>query len=98
VTSQSTTDSATGGDVSDVLDITLHSLAGAYAAEGYEQGYARGSRDLLALYPLLIEQFLHARGDVTPEIRRAVRDFGRFVEDRIGRRLDEAGFVDGAGI
>ena len=82
-----------------VVDITFHSLADAYAAEGYEQGYARGTRDLLALYPLLIEQYLHTNhADVTPAVRQAIRAFGGFVEDRIGKRLNDAGFIDGSGI
>jgi hypothetical protein len=31
-------------------------------------------------------------------VRRALRDFGHFVEDRIARQREEAGFADGAGI
>jgi len=86
-----------------VSETSFRSLLTAYTAEGYEQGYARGTRDLLALWPLLIEQFLHARTDVSPETRQAVRAFGRYVEARVDRDLGDAGFdspglVDGAGI
>ena len=81
-----------------VVDTTLHSLLDVYSGHGYDQGYTRATRDLLAVYPLLIEQFLHARSESTPEVRRLIRDFGRFVEERVGRRLTEAGFTDGAGI
>ena len=84
-----------------VSDITLHSWVDTFgaAAEGYEHGYARGTRDLLALYPGLIEQFLAANhGEVTPAVRAGIRAFGRFVEDHVGRKLDDAGFIDGSGI
>ena len=86
------------GPGEEVIDTTLHSLLDVYSVQGYDQGYTRATRDLLAVYPLLIEQFLHQRSEVTPEVRRLVRDFGRFVENRVGQRLTEAGFVDGAGI
>ena len=82
-----------------VVDITFHTFADTFAAEGFEHGYAQAARDLLSVYPLLVEQYLAAHhGEVTPAVRRAVRAFGQFVEQRIGRRLDEAGFIDGAGI
>jgi hypothetical protein len=81
-----------------VVDSTLNSLLDVYSEHGYDQGYTRATRDLLAVYPLLIEQFLHQRAEATPQVRRLVRDFGRFVEDRVGRRLSDAGFTDGAGI
>ena len=80
------------------VDTTSHSLLDVYSEHGYDQGYTRATRDLLAVYPLLIEQFLHARPESTPEIRRLIRDFGRFVEERVGRKLHDAGFTDGAGI
>ena len=81
-----------------LVDSTLHSLLDVYSDHGFDQGYNRATRDLLAIYPLLIEQFLHGRPDATPELRRVVRDFARFVEDRVDRRLSDAGFTDGAGI
>ena len=82
-----------------VIDITHRGLAEAHAVDDFEHGYAQGARDVLSLYPQLIEQYLAANhGEITPAVRRAFRAFGRFVERRIGRRLDDAGFVDGAGI
>jgi hypothetical protein len=81
-----------------VVDTTLHSLLDVYSEHGYDQGYTRATRDLLAVYPLLIEQFLYTRPESTPEVRRLIRDFGRFVEERVGRKLTDAGFTDGAGI
>jgi hypothetical protein len=82
-----------------VQDITFHSWLDSYAAEGYEHGYARGTRDLLALHPLLIEQYLAANpGQVSPAVRAGIRSFGRFVEQHVGRKLDDAGFIDGSGI
>lgn len=81
-----------------VVDTTLHSLLDVYSEHGYDRGYTRATRDLLAVYPLLIEQFLHTRPESTPEVRTLIRDFGRFVEERVGRKLTDAGFTDGAGI
>jgi hypothetical protein len=81
-----------------LVDTTLHSLLDVYSEHGYDRGYTRATRDLLAVYPLLIEQFLHQRPEATAELRRLIRDFGRFVQDRVGRKLDEAGLADGAGI
>jgi hypothetical protein len=73
-------------------DETFRSVLTAYAAEGYEHGYARGTRDLLSLYPLLIERYLHAHAaSVTPAVRQAIRALGLYVEDQVSRRLDEAG-------
>jgi hypothetical protein len=93
-------DSITVAELPDdgVVDTTLHSLLDVYSEHGYDQGYSRATRDLLAVYPLLIEQFLHQRPEVGADVRKLLRDFGRFVEDRIGQRLTEAGFTDGAGI
>ena len=83
-----------------VIDITHGALADTFAAaDDFEQGYAQAARDLLALYPQLVEQYLFAHhGEITPAVRRAVRAFGRYVEQRVGRRLDDAGFIDGSGI
>jgi len=99
-TSHSTTPAAaTRGLPDGVVDITFSSLADAYAVEGYEQGYARGTRDLLAIYPLLVEQYLATHyAEFSPSARRALRAFARFVEDHVSRRLDDAGFIDGSGI
>ena len=85
-----------------LVDTTLHSLLDVYSEHGYDQGYTRATRDLLAVYPLLIEQFLHQpayqRPEATPQVRRLIRDFGRFVEERVGKKLSDAGFSGGAGI
>ena len=97
-TSQSTVP-ATRGLPDGGVDITFNSLADAYAVEGYEQGYARGTRDLLGIYPLLVEQYLATHyAEFNPSARRALRAFARFVEDHVSRRLDDAGFIDGSGI
>ncbi len=90
---------ATRGLPDGVVDITFNSLADAYAVEGYEQGYARGTRDLLALYPLLVEQYLATHyAEFNPSARRALQAFAKHVQDYVSRRLDDAGFIDGSGI
>ena len=76
----------------------FNSVLEAYAGHGFDQGYARATRDLLSVYPLLVEQFLHGRKEATPQVRKLIRDFGRFVEERVGRKLEDAGFADGGGI
>jgi hypothetical protein len=99
VSTSHSTAPASSGLPDGVVDITFHSLADAHAVEGYEQGYARGTRDLLALYPLLVEQYLATHhAEFTPSARRAVRAFGKHVQDYVDRRLDGAGFIDGSGI
>ena len=81
-----------------LIDSTLSSLLDVYSDHGYDRGYTRATRDLLAIYPLLMEEFLHGRPDATPEIRRVIRDFAKFVEQRVDRPLPEVGFTEGAGI
>ena len=80
-------------------DQAFRTVLTAYAAEGYEHGYARAARDLLGLYPLLVERFLreHASAaDVSPLVRQSVRAFGIYLADQVSRRLDEAGYDDPA--
>jgi hypothetical protein len=67
----------------------------AYATEGYEQGYAQGTRDLLASYAQLIELHLSGLSQLSPDIARTIRLFNQSVQAHIGRKLDEAGYVDG---
>jgi hypothetical protein len=82
-----------------VVDITFSTLADAYTVEAYERGYARGTRDLLAIYPLLVEQYLATHyAAFNPSARRALQAFAKHVQDYVSRRLDDAGFIDGSGI
>ena len=95
-TSHSTT-SATRGLPEGVVDITSGNLADGHA--GYEKGYARGTRDLLAIYPLLVEQYLATHeAEFNPSARRALQAFAKHVQQYVRRRLDDAGFIDGSGI
>ena len=90
---------ATRGLPDGVIDITLNGPADGYAADGYAQGYARGTRDLLALYPLLVEQYLATHyAAFNPSARRALHAFAKHVQDYVSCRLDDAGFIDGSGI
>jgi hypothetical protein len=77
---------------------TLEGVLHAYVSEGYEQGYARATRDLLLLYPALIEQFLLDHVETSAEVRRGIRQLGRYLHQHIGSKLDQAGFIDGSGI
>jgi hypothetical protein len=99
VTTSHSTSPAARGLPDGVVDITLNGLAEAYAVEGYEHGYARGTRDLLAIYPLLVEQYLATHyAEFNPSARRALQAFAKHVQDYVSRRLDDAGFIDGSGI
>lgn len=86
------------------MDAAFPGLPAAHSSEGYAQGYARGTRDRLALYPLLIEQFVHGQHGASADVRAALRAFGRHVADRLGSTGDaaagtlSAGFIDGGGI
>jgi hypothetical protein len=82
-----------------LTDATMSSLLDAYSDHAYQDGYARATRDLLAVYPLLIEQYLHRNQIESAELRRAIRGFGMFIEETVDRRLADSGFVDeGLGI
>ena len=80
-------------------DNTVNSILDAYSDHAYQQGYARATRDLLAIYPLLIEQYLVANRIKSPDLRRAIRGVGEYIENTVDRKLSDAGFVnDGLGI
>jgi len=80
-------------------DAAVNSILDAYSDHAYQQGYARATRDLLAVYPLLIEQYLHANQIESPELRRAIRGVGEFIAQTIDRKLTDSGYVnDGLGI
>ena len=60
---------------------------------------SRATRDLLAIYPLLVEQYLATRyAEFNPSARRALQAFAKHVQEYVSRRLDDAGFIDGSGI
>jgi hypothetical protein len=78
-------------------DSTVTSILDAYSDHAYQHGYARATRDLLAIYPLLIEQYLVANRIESPELRRAIRGVGEYIENTVDRKLSNAGFVSDAG-
>lgn len=89
---------STTGDSELISDQTVGRILDAYEDHAFQQGYSRATRDLLAIYPLLIEQFLHSQAIDNPELRKLIRRFGRFVEEKVDRNLSAAGFTDGEGI
>jgi hypothetical protein len=78
-------------------DAAVNSFLDAYSDHAYQQGYARATRDLLAVYPLLIEQYLHANQIESPELRRALRGVGEYIEQTVDRKLSDNGFANDGG-
>jgi len=66
-------------------------LLGAYSQHGYEEGYVRGQRDLLAELPLAAEQFLRRRPEAGAQAQRLIRAFARFLEQQVTGEADESG-------
>jgi len=94
--SLTTQESAVPNDLAAVPlnDATVGSILDAFSDHAYQQGYARATRDLLAVYPLLIEQYLVANNIESPGLRRAIRGLGNYIETTIDRKLAAAGFED----
>jgi len=58
-------------------------LLGAYNSLGFEQGYSRATRNLIAMLPLLVEEFEREYVGVTKHDREVVKLFARLVEERL---------------
>jgi hypothetical protein len=68
------------GEISQALE----GLLAAYNSLGFEQGYARANQYLLAMLPLLIEQFDREYVGVTPRDREVLKLFGQFLQEKLG--------------
>ncbi len=73
------------------------SVLGAYRADGFDAGYHRAVNDLLADFALVAREFIRGKGDDSPELLGALREF----QERFEKHLEQAGsggadyFVDG---
>jgi hypothetical protein len=68
-----------------------------YRREGFDAGYQKASRDLLACLVLNSEQFLSERpeGPARQELRRVLYAFVDRLERQLDRNWRERGFVEG---
>ena len=66
------------------IDRALAGILGAYNSIGFEQGYARATRYLVAMLPMLVEQFDREYVGVTERDREILKVFGKFLEEKLG--------------
>ena len=71
------------------VDRALAGILGAYNSMGFEQGYARATRYLVAMLPLLVEQFDREYVGVTARDREILKVFGKFLEEKLGSNLPQ---------
>ena len=69
------------------VDRALAGLLGAYNSIGFEQGYARATRYLVAMLPLLIEQFSQEYVGIDARDREILKLFGKFLEEKLGTKV-----------
>jgi hypothetical protein len=69
--------------VQGAVDRALTGLLGAYSTLGFEKGYARATRYLLAMLPVLIEEFDRAHVGVSERDRELLKVFGKFIEEKL---------------
>lgn len=84
-------------------DDAVTGLLGAYSQHGYEEGYVRGRRELLAELPLAAEQFLRRHPEAGAQAQRLVRAFAQFLGQQASGESEEEGanpylFEGGLGI
>ncbi|HEX3357452.1 MAG TPA: hypothetical protein VHS31_10815 [Tepidisphaeraceae bacterium] len=69
--------------VQGAVDRALTGLLGAYSSLGFEKGYARATRYLLAMFPVLIDEFDRAHVGVSERDRELLKVFAKFVEEKL---------------
>jgi hypothetical protein len=65
------------------VDRALLGILGAYNSIGFEQGYGRATRYLVAMLPMLIEQFDREYVGVTERDREILKVFRKFLEEKL---------------
>ena len=76
--------------VQGAVDRALTGLLGAYSTLGFEKGYARATRYLLAMFPVLIDEFDRAHVGVTERDREMLKVFGKFLEEKLAANDGQA--------
>jgi hypothetical protein len=71
------------------VDCAVRGILGAYNSIGFEQGYARATRYLVAMLPMLVEQFDREYVGVTERDREILKVFGKFLEEKLGSRAPQ---------
>jgi hypothetical protein len=63
--------------------------------EGFDEGYQRAARDLLASLVFNAEEFLREHPDRTQELRKVLYTFVARLERQVDRNAERRGFVEG---
>jgi hypothetical protein len=63
--------------------------------EGFDEGYQRAARDLLASLVFNAEEFLHDHPNRTQELRKVLYSFVARLEGQIDRNAERRGFFEG---
>ena len=69
------------------VDRAVQGILGAYNSIGFEQGYARATRYLVAMLPMLIKQFDREYVGVNERDREILKVFGKFLEEKLGNSV-----------
>jgi hypothetical protein len=73
-------------------------LRDVYREQGYQQGYTRASRDIVALLVLTVEEFIRAR-QLLPAQQALLRDFHRYADRHLEGQTSAFTYVEqGLGI
>jgi hypothetical protein len=67
------------------VDCAVRGILGAYNSIGFEQGYARATRYLVAMLPMLVEQFDREYVGIEQRDREILRLFGKFLEEKLAQ-------------
>jgi hypothetical protein len=63
--------------------------------EGFDEGYQKAARDLLASLVFNAEEFLHEHPNRTQELRKVLYTFVARLEQQVDRNAERRGFFEG---
>ena len=66
-----------------------------YYGQGFDEGYRRAVKDLLASLVSISERFIGERPESAGQVRKVLYPFEEYLEKQIGRMTPEDGFVEG---
>ncbi|HVT87954.1 MAG TPA: hypothetical protein VHD56_03800 [Tepidisphaeraceae bacterium] len=73
----------------------LGSIVSAYQREGFDAGYRRATRDLLATLVVNCHEFVREQPDSSPEMRLTLLKFVTRLQHKLDRDLRAAEYVEG---
>lgn len=66
-----------------------------YYRQGFDEGYRRAVKDLLASLVSISERFIGEKPESAGQVRKVLYPFEEYLEKQIGRMTPEDGFVEG---